>query len=191
MVLIASLVAGCGGPQPLTCKDAVNQASATLAKPPDDVTMAIGTCEQQRWSAEQRTCFSQATSDENARTCSGAEPPHAVARSPADDQARAAAMAAAEQANKDAQRAEDLVEKLAKDVDDLSARITDALGKVSEAQSDADRAAASARLQELQRGQAEMRARVEAAKAAAAHAERVKGVHISPECLNNPLAKGC
>ena len=36
-----------------------------------------------------------------------------------------------------------------------------------------------------------MEARIAAAKAAAAHAERVKGVKISQKCLDNPLAAGC
>jgi hypothetical protein len=39
--------------------------------------------------------------------------------------------------------------------------------------------------------QAEIRERVWQARVAADRAERVKGVHVTQECLNNPLAKGC
>jgi len=59
------------------------------------------------------------------------------------------------------------------------------------AQNDADREAAKSRLQQLQREKSDMEARVAAAKEAAAKGERVKGVKVSKECLDNPLAKGC
>jgi len=36
-----------------------------------------------------------------------------------------------------------------------------------------------------------MEARIAKAKAAAALAKRKRGAHISAECQNNPLAKGC
>jgi len=36
-----------------------------------------------------------------------------------------------------------------------------------------------------------MKANIAAAKAAAEHNERMKGVHVKQECLDNPLAKGC
>jgi len=36
-----------------------------------------------------------------------------------------------------------------------------------------------------------MEKRIQEARNAAAKAERAKGVHISKECLDNPLAKGC
>jgi hypothetical protein len=36
-----------------------------------------------------------------------------------------------------------------------------------------------------------MKARAAAARAAAEKAERLKGVRVSKECMENPLAKGC
>jgi len=65
------------------------------------------------------------------------------------------------------------------------------INAVADAQNDADRANAKARLAALQREQYEMKQRAAAAKAAADKAERAKGVHTSAECLANPLAKGC
>ena len=61
----------------------------------------------------------------------------------------------------------------------------------ADAQNDADRASAKARLIKLQQEQAEMKQRAAEARAAAERAERKKGVKISKECLDNPLAKGC
>ena len=37
----------------------------------------------------------------------------------------------------------------------------------------------------------DMENRIARAKAAAAKADRAKGLHLSKECLENPLAKGC
>ena len=65
------------------------------------------------------------------------------------------------------------------------------MSAVAAATNQAERAAAQASLIALQRAQADIRARVVEAQAAAARAERAKGVHISKECLDNPLAKGC
>ena len=54
-----------------------------------------------------------------------------------------------------------------------------------------DREAAMARLQALQKQQAEQSQRIAEAKAAAAKSERRKGVKISKECMENPLSRGC
>ncbi|MBA2542992.1 MAG: hypothetical protein H0V17_25350 [Deltaproteobacteria bacterium] len=62
---------------------------------------------------------------------------------------------------------------------------------IANSQNERDREAAQAKLQALQQEKSSMTERVAAAKAAAAKAERVKGVKISAECMNNPLAKGC
>ena len=55
---------------------------------------------------------------------------------------------------------------------------------------DADREAATAKLDVL-RKQAQMQERTATAKDSAAKAERKKGIKISQECMNNPLARGC
>jgi hypothetical protein len=58
-------------------------------------------------------------------------------------------------------------------------------------QNEADREAAKQKLEELQKERADMEERAAAAKAAADKAERARGLHVSQECLDNPLAKGC
>ena len=59
------------------------------------------------------------------------------------------------------------------------------------AQNDADRNAARARLEALRKEQNALRTRLAAAKAAAAHDARTHGMAIPQRCLDNPLAKGC
>ena len=76
-------------------------------------------------------------------------------------------------------------------VDELDTKVAGAVSAVTDAQNDADRASAKAKLVALQREQYEMKQRAKDAKAAADLAERKKGVKISKECMENPLAKGC
>jgi hypothetical protein len=90
-----------------------------------------------------------------------------------------------------AKDAQTKLEQVEKGLDDLNDKVAKAVDSVVAAQNDADRASAKAHLIELQKEQYEMKQRVAAAKAAADKAERAKGVHISKECLENPLAKGC
>lgn len=97
----------------------------------------------------------------------------------------------ADEARKAAQEAQDQVERLSKDLEALDAKVTAAIDSLMAAQNDADRAAAKAKLAELQREQAEMRARVEMTRDKAAKAQRTKGRTVSKECMDNPLAKGC
>ncbi len=98
---------------------------------------------------------------------------------------------AAQKAIDDAKEAKTKLEQVEKGLDDLNDKVAKAVDSVVAAQNDADRASAKAHLIELQKEQYEMKQRVAAAKAAADKAERAKGVHISKECLENPLAKGC
>ncbi|HTJ41249.1 MAG TPA: AgmX/PglI C-terminal domain-containing protein [Kofleriaceae bacterium] len=56
---------------------------------------------------------------------------------------------------------------------------------------EAERLEAEEKLAQLQKERSDMEAREEEAKAAAERVERKKGVTISKECLDNPLAKGC
>lgn len=83
------------------------------------------------------------------------------------------------------------VEKSQHDLDDVSSKLDKAIADVASAQDAAALAAAQKHLAELNREKAEMNARLAAAKQAAEKAERAKGVHISKECQENPLAKGC
>jgi colicin import membrane protein len=87
--------------------------------------------------------------------------------------------------------ARDQVEQVVRDSKELEGRLSAADTAVKAAQTDADRRAANANLEKLRQQKLEMEQRIAAAKAAADKAERAKGVHLSKECLENPLAKGC
>jgi chromosome segregation ATPase len=139
-----------------------------------------------------------------AAACSGGESEHKQQQQPLANQASGTeprkseeelklelAQKEAAQAEADARDAMEKVEKVAKDLDELEKKLDKAVEDVVAAQNDADRSAAKSKLTELRKEQSDMRARVEAAKAAAEKADHKKGVHISKECLDNPLAKGC
>ena len=97
----------------------------------------------------------------------------------------------AKQAVEDAKEAQERVEKLSNDLADLDKKVSSAINAVVAAQNDADRKRAAADLDKLQQQKRDMEQRIAAAKAAADKANRAKGLHISQECLDNPLAKGC
>jgi hypothetical protein len=106
-----------------------------------------------------------------------------------DDRARA--RREADEAIRAAHEAEERIDQIARGLEALDQRVSDAVGQIANAQSDADRAAAKARLEQLQREKAEMAMRVREAKEAAEKAQRLKGDFDTTECLNNPLARGC
>jgi hypothetical protein len=83
------------------------------------------------------------------------------------------------------------LDQIARELDALNKRVDVAVAAVANAQNAADRTAATDRLKQLQVEHTELLRRIGAAKDAAAKAERAKGVKVSPECLDNPLAKGC
>jgi hypothetical protein len=97
----------------------------------------------------------------------------------------------AEEAVRAAEEAAESVQRLEKDLADLDTKVGAAVDAVVAAQSDADRAAAKAKLEMLRKEKAEFERRTAEAKAAAARARRVQGSSISKECQDNPLAKGC
>jgi colicin import membrane protein len=116
---------------------------------------------------------------------------HLVRSSAADRAAKEQAEHVRDQAVEEAKEAQEKVEKLSNDLADLDKKVSTAVDGVMAAQNDADRKAASANLEKLRQQKIEMEQRIQAAKSAAAKAERAKGVHLSKECLENPLAKGC
>jgi len=127
-------------------------------------------------------CVLDADGDDAVRACTQAQLERMRAK-------EAELMAA--QAVKDAQEARDKLDKIQADLDDLNKRVDQGVQDVTSASNKADIEAAKAKLVQLQKDQQDMMRRIAEAKAAAAKAERAKGVHISPECLKNPLAKGC
>jgi hypothetical protein len=98
---------------------------------------------------------------------------------------------AAAQAVQEAKAAQDAVERLQRDADDLAKRVDGAVQDLAGAQNQADRDAAKVKLDALRTEKADLEQRIAEARAKAERAERLKGVKISKECLDNPLAKGC
>jgi DNA repair exonuclease SbcCD ATPase subunit len=90
-----------------------------------------------------------------------------------------------------AQQAQETVDQLSQDMRDQDARLSAAEEVVRTARADAERQSAQANLDRLRQHKLEMEKRIQEARNAAAKAERAKGMHISRECLDNPLAKGC
>jgi hypothetical protein len=101
------------------------------------------------------------------------------------------AFAQYEEAVRAANEAMARIQALEQTAADMIVRINEAIAIIDAAQNDADRAAAAAKLKALAREQAELEQRVRAAKEAARKTEERKGVKVSKECLDNPLAKGC
>jgi len=120
-----------------------------------------------------------------------AEPSPLARASAAAEQAKAQAEAVAKQAIAEAQAAKDRLGKLDGELGDLDARMKAALDAVAKATTEAKRSAAKSVVEGLNKEHADLLARIAEAKAALAKAERTKGVHVSKECIDNPLAKGC
>jgi regulatory protein YycH of two-component signal transduction system YycFG len=96
-----------------------------------------------------------------------------------------------EEAVRVAKEAQDRVDQLSKDMKDQDDRLNGADQALRTARTEADRQKAQDELNRLRQQKFEMEKRIQEARNAAAKAERAKGVHISKECLDNPLAKGC
>ena len=122
--------------------------------------------------------------------CGSKEAPPTPEKEPPAEMAKRVAEGI-ETARKEADEVHAAVEKLQVEIEALILRVDAAVDAVANAQNDNDRASATAALQRLQREKAELEARIAEAKARAMRAERRKGVKLSKECLDNPLAKGC
>lgn len=108
-----------------------------------------------------------------------------------DREAAAQAQRDKDEAVRVAQEAQDRVDKLSKDMKDQDDRLNAADQALRTAQTEDERKKAEVELRRLRDQKLDMEKRIQEAKNAAAKAERAKGVHISKECLDNPLAKGC
>jgi hypothetical protein len=110
------------------------------------------------------------------------------------EQARAAAEQAAAQAEVAARQlreAGERVHRLKLSMNDARAaqnRLTDL---VMSATTDVERAAAAAKLDVARQRVSELETKLAEAEAAVERAERLQGIHVTKECLENPLAKGC
>jgi hypothetical protein len=110
---------------------------------------------------------------------------------PTNDPGRAKAQADADRASSNADEAHKKVDALQAEMAALDATVNVAVDGVVNAQNDADRQAAKAKLDKLRKQKAELGSRLGEAKAQSAKAEREKGIKVSPACMDNPLAKGC
>jgi hypothetical protein len=110
---------------------------------------------------------------------------------PTTDPGAAKAQADADRASSNADEARKKVDALQAEMTALDATVNVAVDAVANAQTDADRKAAKAKLDQLRKQKAELEGRLSQAKSESAKAEREKGVKVSPTCMNNPLAKGC
>jgi hypothetical protein len=97
----------------------------------------------------------------------------------------------AELAPQKAKEAQDRVASLARDFKDFDKRLGDAQAALIEAETETERRTAQAKFEELRRQKLDLERRVQAAKDAAASAERTTDIHLSKECLDNPLGQGC
>lgn len=92
---------------------------------------------------------------------------------------------------KDAEEAKTKLETAVRELDELNAKVTAALTALTDAKTDADRAATKAQLWQLQKDQTDLKQRVDTARRAAEAVQRPTDVKLSKECVDNPLAKGC
>ena len=183
--VVVGVLAGCDSGAP-DCTKAVASATASMRLDDPRLVKSLTDACEQGWTGAQRTCIAAAKSSADAARCVPDLAEEIRVQVRAD-----LAKAEAEHAMAEAKLAADKVSAIATQLTALDDKVSQAVTAVVEAQNDADRAAAKAKLSALQREKADLEAQVAAAKAAAARAERMKGVHVSPECLANPLAKGC
>jgi hypothetical protein len=105
--------------------------------------------------------------------------------------AEQAALDAKEQAEKEKLVATERLASLQAELEDLDKKVGAAIDQVVAATTAAERQAARDNLERLRKQEAELKAKRDAAAAAAAHKIRVGPVHISDACKKNALAKEC
>lgn len=143
------------------------------------------------WSAKQRQCIADANDIGHVAACVPDLVTYEAMQAREAELAAKRAEALADLAADDATLAQMELAKVQADVEALNAKVDAAADAVVKAQNDNDRAAAKARLDALRQDKAALDVRMDAAKTAASRAQRAKGITISKECLDKPLAKDC
>jgi hypothetical protein len=175
-VLVALAACDAGAP---TCKDAVAKAVKSGAlMSGDEQAILSESCESRKWSGDVRGCLSRATSSSDITTCLK---PVIV------DYEAATAEAASRRASADAKAAADRVQALETERAASPTEVDAAVTAVENATNDAERSTANAALSAARTKKADIETRLATATAA----QRAKSVHISQECLDNPLAPNC
>lgn len=192
-LLVLALLVGCGGSP--TCEDAFRSANGKLEWSDKELAFAVTTCNKLGLSGDTRKCVAAAASEHDLTACLEKDPDVLVelSRQQSDEAAVKAKLAEqqAQEAMEAAKKAQDDVAQLSRELIELGHKVDAATDALAAAQTDADRTAARAKLDELRKERAALEARMQAAKDAAARAEHRRGVHIDPKCLDNPLAPGC
>ena len=164
---VLAALAACDAGAP-SCKDAVAKAVKNGAQASDGEQATITTaCETNKWSGDVRGCLGRSRSKNDAVTC--------LKPVMADIEIARAAMPGAKAASEHLDDLRDQLVGAGRDVDA-------AIDAVVTASSDPDRSQAQAALAAVRARKADLEAKIMATKA---------GVHVSRECLDNPLAAGC
>jgi predicted nucleic acid-binding Zn-ribbon protein len=179
LILVVVLV-GCGNGAP-SCKDALDKAARTLGDGASPITREMtAVCERSGWTAEQRSCVANAQDKKAVATCLASAVISTATKARNESRAVGKAVQAEQEARKQAQealdRAQDQLDQLAKDLADFDGRLRAADTELMHARNDAERAAARAGFEALNREKIELDARLAAAKAAAKAAHRANGV---------------
>jgi hypothetical protein len=175
VVLVALAACDAGAP---TCKDAVAKAVKNGAQmSSDEQAILVDSCEARKWSGDVRGCLSRATSSSAVATCLK---PVIV------DVQAATADAAFRRASAEAKAVADQIQALATERDARLKGIDAAVNAMANATSDSERKTAAETLKAAQIKVADLEARL-----AAATAKANAALHVSQDCLDNPLAPNC
>jgi hypothetical protein len=175
LIAIAALAGAWGCHGRPSCKETVEKAVGQLRADSPEAAALIGSCEQQDWSADVRSCVGNAKSQTELSACMARDKKAAAA-----EKAKAKADQAVQETTVAAQAAQDKVDKLVKDLAEVEGKIT-AAGSAA--------GSGSAAKSELAKEKADIETRLAAAKIAAAKAERAK--QQAADCAANPATKGC
>lgn len=155
--------------------DAVAKAVKQGGVSGDEQAILAQVCQDKQWSGDLRGCLGRATSNEDASSC---------LKPVMEDVTLANAEAAA---NAGAKRATLQLQQLQPELEALTNEVNVAVDAVVSSTTDEERTKAQAALTVVRTKKADLEAKISAASAIA----RTKRVHISRECLDNPLAAGC
>jgi Skp family chaperone for outer membrane proteins len=92
-------------------------------------------------------------------------------------------------AEAEAQRAQQELDKLARELQELDSKVSNAVERVRIAQNEADRRAAQDSLRQLQLRQTELEEQQRRRDEERRRQERLGGIHVSSDCLNNAVCK--
>lgn len=172
-IIVVLVLAGCGDAGP-TCSAALGHAAPLVHFQGPSLDAAVAACERGKWPKTTRACLVAATAWQSARTC--LEPVEAdlaeVYRMQSDDAGRAAEQARTrfDRAQAAVGSANAAVAALVQRSEEIGSAVDRAVVAVASAKSDAELAAAKAKLQELERERADVMAKLGSASAAAGSA---------------------